>query len=73
MPGDPARRPLPLGQARSAAATERGPDGQLAERYRIRRVWARDPWHLASHLLRKVLGHTLALLFNHREGNSPLQ
>jgi hypothetical protein len=46
---------------------------QLSERYSIKRVWARDLWHLASRLLRKVLSHTVAFLLNHRMGNPPLQ
>jgi hypothetical protein len=31
---------------------------QLTERYSVKRVWARDLWHLASRLLRKVLSLT---------------
>jgi Transposase DDE domain len=31
----------------------------LVERYSVKRVWARDLWHLASRLLRKVLSHTV--------------
>jgi hypothetical protein len=46
---------------------------QLTERYCLKRVWARDLWHLASRLLRKVLSHTVAFLLNHRMGNPPLQ
>lgn len=46
---------------------------QLTGRYCIKRVWARDMWHLASRLLRKVLSHTVAFLLNHRVGNQPLQ
>jgi hypothetical protein len=46
---------------------------QLTERYRIKRVWAKDLWHLAGRLLRKVLSHTIAFLLNHRSGNQPLQ
>jgi hypothetical protein len=46
---------------------------QLTERYSIKRVWARDVWHLASRLLRKVLSHTVAFLLNHQVGNRPLQ
>ena len=46
---------------------------QLVERYSVKRVWARDLWHLRSRLLRKVLSHTLAFLLNHRIGNQPLQ
>ncbi len=40
---------------------------------RVKRVWARDLWHLTSRLLRKVLSHTVAFLLNHRMGNQPLQ
>jgi hypothetical protein len=46
---------------------------QLTGRYCIKRVWARDLWHLAGWLLRKVLSHTVAFLLNHRAGNCPLQ
>jgi hypothetical protein len=46
---------------------------QLVERYSVKRVWARDLWHLASRLLRKVLNHTVAFLLNHLLGNQPLQ
>jgi len=46
---------------------------QLTERYCVKRVWARDLWHLASRLLRKVLSHTVAFLLNHQMGNPPLQ
>jgi hypothetical protein len=38
---------------------------QLAGRYRIKRVWAHDRWHLASRLLRKVLSYTVAFVLNH--------
>lgn len=37
---------------------------QLVERYRLKRVWARDAWHLTNRLLRKVLSHTLAIRLN---------
>ena len=46
---------------------------QLTGRYSVKRVWARDLWHLTSRLLRKVLSHTVAFLLNHRKGNPPLQ
>jgi hypothetical protein len=46
---------------------------QLSGRYSIKRVWARDLWHLTSRLLRKVLSHTVAFLLNHQIGNPPLQ
>jgi hypothetical protein len=46
---------------------------QLSGRYSLKRVWAKDLWHLAGRLLRKVLSHTVAFLLNHRAGNRPLQ
>jgi hypothetical protein len=46
---------------------------QLCERFHIKRVWARDMWHLASRLLRKVLAHTIAVVLNRVEGNEPLR
>jgi hypothetical protein len=46
--------------------------GQLVERCTVKRVWARDLWHLGSRLLRKVLLHTLAVLLNIDLGQPPL-
>jgi Transposase DDE domain len=46
--------------------------GQLVDRCDVKRVWARDLWHLYSRLLRKVLMHTLAVLFNVVRDNPPL-
>jgi Transposase DDE domain len=46
--------------------------GQLVDRCNVKRLWARDLWHLSNRLLRKVLMHTLAVLFNVELGNSPL-
>jgi hypothetical protein len=34
---------------------------QLVERYHLKRIWARDAWHLTSRLLRKILSHTVAV------------
>ncbi len=47
--------------------------GQLVERYRIKRVWARDAWHLWSRWLRTVVSHTIAVLLCQQHGVSPLQ
>ena len=46
--------------------------GQLVDRYRAKRVWARDAWHLWGRLLRKVLSHTLAVHFSAEGGHSSL-
>lgn len=47
--------------------------GQLAERFRIKRVWARDVWHFCSRLLRKVMAHTLFVLLCQKHNCEPLQ
>jgi len=47
--------------------------GQLCERLSIKRVWARDLWHLSSRLLRKALAHTLMVALNRAQGNEPLR
>jgi hypothetical protein len=46
--------------------------GQLVDRCAVKRVWARDRWHLGNRLLRQVLMHSLAVLLNVDLGNSPL-
>jgi hypothetical protein len=48
-------------------------NGQLAERYGIKRVWAKDLWHLCHRIIRKVLSHTAAALLNLRAGHEPMQ
>jgi hypothetical protein len=45
---------------------------QLVARYKMKKVWARDSWHFRSRFLRKILSHTIAVLFCRREGISPL-
>jgi hypothetical protein len=45
---------------------------QLVERYHLKRIWARDAWHLTSRTLRKVLSHTLAVFLCLERGYPPL-
>ncbi len=47
--------------------------GQLSERFEIKRVWARDAWHLCSRLLRKVLTHTIFVQLCQKFDCEPLQ
>jgi hypothetical protein len=47
--------------------------GQLAERGAVKRVWARDSWHLANRLLRQVLPHTLLVWFTVQGHRPPFQ
>jgi hypothetical protein len=46
--------------------------GQLVERFKIEKVWARDLWHLNSRLNRKLLAHTVCRWLN-RHSPEPLQ
>jgi hypothetical protein len=46
---------------------------QMTQRYRTKKAWARDRWHLTSRWLRKVLSHTMAVYFCQQVGLSPLR
>jgi hypothetical protein len=46
--------------------------GQLVERFHIKKVWARDLWHLTSRWMRKLLSHTVAVYFCFQSGLPPL-
>ena len=45
---------------------------QLTERYHAKQLRARDEWHLVSRWLRKLVSHTVAVLFCQQQGLSPL-
>jgi hypothetical protein len=46
---------------------------QFVERFHLKRLWARDAWHLTSRTLRKVLSHTIAVSRCLERGYPPLQ
>jgi hypothetical protein len=70
-----SKDPDPRRSARLSAVRYRleAVNGQLAERYRIKRVWARDLWHLQHRVIRKVLSHTVMAELAVRHGFQPLQ
>lgn len=45
---------------------------QLAGRFAIEQIRVRDLWHLQHRIIRKILAHTLAVVFNLQLGRSPL-
>jgi hypothetical protein len=47
--------------------------GQLAERFNLEKVRARDSWHQFSRFWRKILAHTVCVKINMDRGNEPLQ
>jgi hypothetical protein len=49
-----------------------GVNGQLTGRFRVKRVRARDLWHLAHRMIRKVLSHTVAVWLTLSAGYPPL-
>ncbi len=47
--------------------------GQLVERYKVKKVWAQDRWHLTSRWLRKLLSHTFAVYLCQQVDLPPLR
>jgi hypothetical protein len=47
--------------------------GQLTDRCQLKRVWARDLWHLRNRLLRAILMHTLCVWLNQQQEAPCLQ
>jgi hypothetical protein len=47
-------------------------NGQLAERFHMKRTWTKDLWHLCSRILRKILSHTVAAWMNVTLRHRPL-
>lgn len=64
------RRARQLGRVRQRIETVLS---QLVGRFRLKRVWARDLWHLGVRLWRKLLSHTVAVWINVMHGRAPLQ
>jgi hypothetical protein len=46
---------------------------QFVGRFNVKRIWARDAWHLVSRWLRKVVSHTLSIFLCQKAGLSLLQ
>ena len=47
--------------------------GQLAERFHMEKIRARDLWHLTSRCFRKILSHTIGVFLNIQQGNKAIQ
>jgi hypothetical protein len=45
---------------------------QLCHDLHIKKVWARDLWHLISRICRKILAHTICVMYCLRENLNPL-
>ena len=47
-------------------------NGQLQQRFSIKKIWAKDMWHLANRIIRKILSHTFCVLLNLKLNKKPL-
>jgi hypothetical protein len=45
---------------------------QLCHNLHIKKVWARDLWHLVNRIYRKILAHTICVMYCLRENLNPL-
>ena len=45
---------------------------QLCHDLNIKKVWARDIWHLVNRICRKILAHTISVMYCLRENLNPL-
>jgi hypothetical protein len=69
-PQAPASQSSVLGQVRYRIDTV---FGQLTDRCKLKRVWARDVWHLRNRILRVLLMHTLCVWLNQHDEAPCLQ
>jgi hypothetical protein len=71
----PEKKPWPRWLVQKRRRIEKTVAGQLVERYRAKKVWAGDRWHLTSRWLRKILSHTMSFYLCQSGGrcSSPLR
>ena len=69
-----SKEPGPARAARRGAARYRPGtvDGRSADRYRAKRAWARDPWHLTSRITREVPSHAAMVRLARHHGHHAL-
>ena len=65
-------RPDQLGKRKRLRRSIETVGSQLSHDFHIKKIWARDVWHLANRICRKILAHTFGVLFCLREKLSPL-
>ena len=46
--------------------------GQMEQQFSVKKIWARDLWHLANRIIRKILSHTFCVILNLKLGREPL-
>lgn len=46
--------------------------GQLEQHFSIKKIWARDMWHLSNRIIRKILAHAFCVVLNLKFNREPL-
>ena len=69
-----SKEPGPARAARPGAARYRpeAVDGRSADRYRAKRAWARDPWHLTGRITREVPSRAAMVRLARHHGHQTL-
>jgi hypothetical protein len=71
--GEPTQlKPKELGKRKRLRRYVETVGSQLVCDLHVKKVWARDLWHLANRICRKILAHTLGVMLCIREHLSPL-
>jgi hypothetical protein len=64
--------PKQLGKRKRLRRSVETVGSQLAHDFHVKKIWARDLWHLTNRICRKILAHTFSVMFCLRENLSPL-
>jgi hypothetical protein len=64
--------PKQLGKRKRLRRSIETVGSQLTHDLHIKKIWARDLWHLTNRICRKILAHTFAVMFCLREKLNPL-
>jgi len=71
--GEPTKlEPKELGKRKRLRRSIETVGNQLCHDLHIKKVWARDLWHLVNRICRKILAHTICVMYCLKEGLSPL-
>jgi hypothetical protein len=64
--------PEQLGKRKRLRRSVETVGSQLAHDFHVKKIWARDLWHLTNRICRKILAHTFSVIFCLRENLNPL-
>jgi hypothetical protein len=71
--GEPTKlKPKELGKRKRLRRSVETVGSQLVHDLHVKKVWARDLWHLTNRICRKILAHTFSVMLCLRENLSSL-